>query len=55
MKSFNVNVRIRDELKQKVEYAKLLPGGVTRIVEDALAAIQVDQELLDKLNALKAK
>ena len=53
MKSSNVNVRIRDELREKVEYAKLLPGGITRIVEEALEALPIDRELLARLKALK--
>lgn len=53
MKSSNVNVRIRDELKEKVEYAKLLPGGITRIVEEALESLPIDRELLARLKALK--
>ena len=53
MKSSNVNVRIRDELREKVEYAKLLPGGITRIVEEALESLPIDRELLARLKALK--
>lgn len=53
MKSSNVNVRIRDELREKVEYAKLLPGGITRIVEEALEELPIDRELLARLKALK--
>lgn len=55
MKSFNVNVRISDELKPKVEYAKLLPGGITKVVEDALRKVKVDEELLVKLKKLQDK
>lgn len=53
MKSSNVNVRIRDDLKEKVEYAKLLPGGITKIVEDALEALPIDRKLFERLKALK--
>ena len=53
MKSSNVNVRIRDELREKVEYAKLLPGGITHIVETALEELPIDRELLARLKALK--
>ena len=53
MKSSNVNVRIRDELKEKVEYAKLLPGGITRIVEEALEKLQIDRKLFEQLKNLK--
>ena len=55
MKSSNVNVRISDELKDKVEYAKLLPGGITKIVEDALRDVEVDYDLLRKLRNVKSK
>lgn len=53
MKSSNVNVRIRDELKEKVEYAKLLPGGITRIVEKALEELPIDRKLFEQLKNLK--
>lgn len=53
MKSSNVNVRIRDDLKEKVEYAKLLPGGITKIVEDALDALPINRKLFEQLKAMK--
>lgn len=53
MKSSNVNVRIRDDLKEKVEYAKLLPGGITRIVEDALEKLKINPVLEKELRKLK--
>ena len=54
MKSSNVNVRISDELKDQVEYAKLLPGGITKIVEDALRALKVDYKVLETVRKLKS-
>lgn len=54
MKSSNVNVRISDELKDQVEYAKLLPGGITKIVEDALRDIKVDYKALETVRKLKS-
>lgn len=54
MKSSNVNVRIRDDLKEKVEYAKLLPGGITRIVEKALEELKINPVLEKELRKLKS-
>lgn len=53
MKSSNINVRIRDELRSKVEYAKLLPRGITGVVEDALEALKINPVLEKELRKLK--
>ena len=53
MKTFTIGCRISEDLREKVEYAKLLPRGITGIVEDALRKMKVDPELMKKLKALK--
>ena len=51
VKSVKVNMRLRDDLRHKVDYLMLFPGGLTKWVEDRLDEVQVDEELFDKLNA----
>lgn len=53
MKSSNVNIRISDDLKEKVDYLKLLPGGITRFVEEAIRGVTIDRTLLAKLKQYK--
>jgi hypothetical protein len=53
VKSFNVNIRVSDELRETVQYLKLLPGGVTAFIEQKLREVVVDRELMDKLKNLK--
>ena len=56
MKSSNINVRISDELKDQVEYAKyLMEGGITKVVEDAFRALKVDYKRLEQWRKLRAK
>lgn len=51
VKSVKVNMRLRDDLRHKVDYLMLFPGGLTKWVEDRLDEVQVDEELFNKLNA----
>lgn len=53
VKSFNVNIRVSDELRETVQYLKLLPGGITAFIEQKLREVVVDRELMDKLKNLK--
>lgn len=53
VKTFNLNVRISDELRPKIEYLKLLPGGITAFIERSLRELEVDEELLAKLQEIK--
>lgn len=55
MKSSNVNMRVRDDLRPVVEYLKLLPGGITAWFEEKLSTVEVDRELLDKLMLARLK
>lgn len=52
MKTFNINVRISDDLKDTVQYLKLLPGGITKYVEESLKKVKVDKDLMEKLKNL---
>lgn len=49
VKSVKVNMRLRDDLKHKVDYLMLFPGGLTKWMEDRLDEVEVDEELFDKL------
>lgn len=49
MKTFNINVRISDDLKETVQYLKLLPGGITKYIEESLKKVKVDRDLMEKL------
>ena len=51
VKSVKVNMRLRDDLRHKVDYLMLFPGGLTKWVEERLDEVQVDEELFNKLNA----
>ena len=53
VKSFNINIRVSDDLRHKVDYIKLLPGGITGWIEQRLRELEVDEELLDKLKRLQ--
>jgi hypothetical protein len=52
-KTSTITVRVRDDLKEQIEYLKLLPGGLTKFIESSIAKVKVDRELLAKLNKLK--
>ena len=54
MKSFTIGCRISEELREKVEYAKLLPRGITGVVEDALKAMKINPVLEKELRKLKS-
>lgn len=49
MKTFNINIRVSDDLKETVQYLKLLPGGITKYIEDSLKKVKVDKDLMEKL------
>lgn len=51
VKSVKVNMRLRDDLRHKVDYLMLFPGGLTKWVEEQLDKVEVDEELFNKLNA----
>ena len=48
-KSSNINIRVRDDLREKIEYLKLLPGGLTGYIERKLDEVVIDQELVARL------
>lgn len=52
MKTFTIGCRISEDLKPQVDYLKLLPGGITKVVEEALRKVKVDPELYKKLKAI---
>lgn len=54
MKNFTIGCRISEELRQKVEYAKLLPRGITGVVEDALKALKINPVLEKELRKMKS-
>lgn len=49
MKTFNINIRVSDDLKETVQYLKLLPGGITKYIEECLRKVKVDKDLMEKL------
>lgn len=51
VKSVKVNMRLRDDLRHKVDYLMLFPGGLTKWVEEQLDKVEVDEELFKKMNA----
>ena len=53
MKSSNINIRLRDDLKEKVEFLKLLPGGITKWVEDQLEKVEIDRELMERIRRIR--
>lgn len=53
MKSSNINIRLRDDLKEKVEFLKLLPGGITKWVEDQLEKVEIDRELMERIKRIR--
>jgi hypothetical protein len=48
-KSSNINIRVRDDLREKIEYLKLLPGGLTGYIERKLDEVVIDKELVARL------
>lgn len=51
-KKSNINIRVSEDLKDKIEYIKMLPGGLTGFIESKIREVVIDQSLLDKLNEL---
>ena len=48
-KSSNINIRVRDDLREKIEYLTLLPGGLTGSIERKLDEVVIDRELVARL------
>ena len=53
MKTISLSVRISEELRERLEYVKLLPGGFSGFVEKSLKSVEIDRELYKKLKKLK--
>ena len=49
MKSVKVNMRLRDDLRHKVDYLMLFPGGLTKWVEERLDEVKVDEKLFTRM------
>lgn len=49
VKSVKVNMRLRDDLRHKVDYLMLFPGGLTKWVEDRLDEVKVDEKLFSRI------
>jgi hypothetical protein len=49
VKSVKVNMRLRDDLRHKVDYLMLFPGGLTKWVEDRLDEVTVDEKLFKRM------
>ena len=49
VKSVKVNMRLRDDLRHKVDYLMLFPGGLTKWVEDRLDEVKVDEQLFKRM------
>lgn len=49
VKSVKVNMRLRDDLRHKVDYLMLFPGGLTKWVEDRLDEVKVDEQLFNRM------
>lgn len=49
VKSVKVNMRLRDDLRHKVDYLMLFPGGLTKWVEDRLDEVNVDEKLFSRM------
>jgi hypothetical protein len=48
VKSVKVNMRLRDDLRHKVDYLMLFPGGLTKWMEDQLDKVEVDEDFFKK-------
>lgn len=53
VKTKSITMRYRGDLADKVAVLKCRPGGVTKIFEDALMAIQVTDEELAAMRLLR--
>lgn len=51
-KTSNINIRVTEDLKDKIEYIKMLPGGLTGFIESKIREVVIDQSLVDRLNEL---
>lgn len=51
-KTSNINIRVTEDLKDKIEYIKMLPGGLTGFIEGKIREVVIDQSLVDRLNEL---
>ena len=51
-KKSNINIRVSEDLRDKIEYIKMLPGGLTGFIEGKIRDVEIDQKLVDRLNAL---
>ena len=51
-KKSNINIRVSEDLREKIEYIKMLPGGLTGFIEGKIRDVEIDQKLVDRLNAL---
>ena len=51
-KKSNINIRVSEDLRDKIEYFKMLPGGLTGFIEGKIREVVIDQSLVDRLNAL---
>ena len=49
VQSVKVNMRLRDDLRHKVDYLMLFPGGLTKWVEDRLDEVTVDEKLFKRM------
>lgn len=51
-KKSNINIRVSEDLKDTIEYIKMLPGGLTGFIEGKIREVVIDQSLVDRLNEL---
>lgn len=51
-KTSSINIRVTEDLKDKIEYIKMLPGGLTGFIESKIREVVIDQSLVDRLNEL---
>lgn len=51
-KKSNINIRVSEDLRDKIEYIKMLPGGLTGFIEGKIREVVIDQSLVDRLNEL---
>lgn len=49
VKTVKVNMRLRDDLRHKVDYLMLFPGGLTKWVEDRIDEVTVDEKLFKRM------
>lgn len=49
VKTVKVNMRLRDDLRHKVDYLMLFPGGLTKWVEDKIDEVTVDEKLFKRM------